>query len=227
MSRPDLVVFGARTGTGLDLVRLARAAGWGVIAVIRPGADAGDLPGLGCRVAEADAVDVAKVTEALAAARPGAVVVSTLGSRAGGPPVDHLGNAAVIDAAVRAGAERMVLVTSLGCGDSRAFASERLLAAIGEVLAAKTRAEDHLRVSRLPFTIIRPGGLVADPPTGQGALYDDPRVHGRIARPDLAAVVLSCLTGQGALGRTLSAVDRTRRLDGEQVAEFVPGGAAA
>lgn len=224
MSTREVVVFGARSGTGLELVRAARAADWSVRAVIRPGADPAPLAELDCAVAEADALDGAAVERAIAATRPGRVVVSTLGSRAGGPPVDHLGNATVIDAAAGLGCERLVLVSSLGCGDSRAFASDRLLAAIGEVLAAKTRAEDHLRASGLPFVIVRPGGLIDAPASGQGALYDDPRVHGRIARPDLAAAVLDCLDDDGALGRTLSAIDRTLLAAPSDTVEYVPAG---
>jgi uncharacterized protein YbjT (DUF2867 family) len=207
----DLVLFGGRTGTGLELARLARAAGWTVIAGVRPDSDASSLLASGCRVAEADALDTRAVMAVMAGTRPGRVVVTTLGSKGGGPPADDLGNRAVIDAAAAVpGTERLVLVTSLGCGDSRAFASARLLDAIGEVLDAKTRAENHLRTSGLPFVIVRPGGLVGDLPTGQGALYDDPRVHGRITRPDLAAALMPCLDGAAHLGRTLSAIDRAR-----------------
>lgn len=216
----EVVVFGARSGAGLEVVRLARASGWSVTAVIRPGADPGEVADLGCTVVEVDALDVAGVNGVMAGVRPGPVVVSTLGSRGEGLPVDHLGNVAVIDAAAKAGAERMVLVTSLGCGDSRAFASERLLAAIGPVLDAKTMAEDHLRASGLAYTIIRPGGLISDPPTGGGVLYDDPRLHGRIARPDLATLVVACVTGANTVGRTLSAIDRTKRLDNFDIPEF-------
>ncbi|EME71047.1 hypothetical protein H261_04777, partial [Paramagnetospirillum caucaseum] len=144
----------------------------------------------------------------------------TLGGRPPGRPVDHLGNVNVADTAKAFGASRMVLVTSLGCGDSRAYASERLLDAIGEVLLAKTQAEDHLRASGVPHVIVRPGGLVGDPPTGQGALYGDARVHGRITRPDLAAVLLPCLTDRLVLGRTLSAIDRTRLAAPDDTVEF-------
>lgn len=216
----DLVVFGAGGGTGLELARQARALGWTVTGVIRPDADPRDLSGSGCEVAEADALDPRQVAGVFARSRPGRTVVSTLGGRPGRPPVDYLGNAAVIDAAAREKTERMVLVSSLGCGDSRAFASERLLAAIGDILLEKTRAEDRLRTSGLPFAILRPGGLIADPPTGQGALYENPRVHGRISRSDLAAIILLCLTSEKVLGRTLSVVDRTSPAAPKDIAEF-------
>ncbi|MCK7473872.1 MAG: NAD(P)H-binding protein [Rhodopseudomonas palustris] len=100
-------------------------------------------------------------------------------------------------------------MSSLACGDSRAYASERIIAAIGPVLEAKTRAEDHLRALDLDWTIIRPGGLTEGEPTGNGALYEDPRVHGRISRADLAEMVLKCLDAPGSIKRVLATVDRT------------------
>jgi uncharacterized protein YbjT (DUF2867 family) len=216
----DLLLFGARTGTGLELARLAGAAGWRVTAMVRAGSACADLAALGCKLVEGDALDRPQVSRAFAACALPPVVVSTLGGGPAGRPSDHLGNANVADAAKAFGASRLVLVTSLGCGDSRAFASERLLAAIGEVLAAKTRAEDHLRGLGIPHVIVRPGGLVADPPTGQGALYADPRVHGRITRQDLAGALLPCLSDVRVLGKTLSAIDRTRLVAPDDTVEF-------
>ena len=67
--------------------------------------------------------------------------------------------------------------------------------------------------------------MTRPPPTGEGALYEDIRVHGRIARPDLAALLLSCLDGSGVLGRTLSAIDRGRLVAPDAVAEFNPAAA--
>lgn len=216
----DLLLFGARTGTGLELARLARADGWRVTAMVRPGAAAPELAALGCKPVEGDALDPAAVARAFAACVLPPVVVSTLGGGPAGRTSDHQGNVNVADTAKAFGASRMVLVTSLGCGDSRAFASERLLEAIGGVLSAKTLAEEHLRALGIPHVIVRPGGLIADPPTGQGALYDDVRVHGRITRSDLAGALLPCLTDVRVLGKTLSAIDRTRLAAPDDTVEF-------
>lgn len=216
----DLLLFGARTGTGLELARLARAAGWRVTAMIRPGSAAPELAALGCETVEGDALDRSQVSRAFAACALPPVVASTLGGGAPGRPVDCDGNINVIDAAKAFGAARMILVTSLGCGDSRAHASERLLAAIGDVLLSKTRAEDHLRTAGIPHVVVRPGGLISDPPTGQGALYADARVHGRITRSDLAGALLPCLSDVRVLGRTLSAIDRTRLAAPDDTVEF-------
>jgi uncharacterized protein YbjT (DUF2867 family) len=205
MSRPPLLVFGPRNGVGFELAALARMHGWPVIAAVRPGADATELEKLGCRVMEADALDAPSVRAVFQDLPSDVMVASTLGDRNG--VVDDEGNRAVIDAATEYGTARLLLISSLGAGESRRYASERLLAAIGDVLHAKTRAEARLRASGLPFTIIRPGGLVDGAATGTGKLVDAEDAHGSISRAELAALTLRTLRTDTFIGRTLSAID--------------------
>lgn len=203
-----VVIFGATGRTGRHLVAQAAARGWTVFVAGRDEARLNELQGI-AGVAVADLSNVGSVASAVKALVPEAIV-STIGGA--GPDallIDEIGNNAITDAAVSCGVRRVLQVSSLACGDSRAYASERIIAAIGPVLDAKTRAEDHLRSSALDWTIVRPGGLTEGEPTGQGALYDDPRVHGRIARADLATLLLDAVATPATVGRVLSAVDRT------------------
>ncbi|ABD87529.1 SDR family oxidoreductase [Rhodopseudomonas palustris] len=202
-----VLIFGATGRTGRHLVDLAESFGWLAHA---SGRDPLQLPALsapnGWSVAElADAGDVARVVRAVA---PDAVISAIGGMSPVGPLVDEVGNIAISNAAQAAGVRRVIQISSLGCGDSRRYASERIVAAIGPVLDAKTRAEDHLRGLDLDWTIIRPGGLTDAEATATGALYDDPRVHGRIGRAALAQLVLTALSTPATIGRILSAVDR-------------------
>jgi len=142
------------------------------------------------------------------AAEPDAIVTAIGGALPDGRFVDEVGNIAIADAAEAAGVRRLVQVSSLACGDSRPYASPRIIAAIGQILEAKTRAEDDLRGRDLDWTILRPGGLTAGAASGNGALYDDPRVHGRIGRAELARLVLTALSSPATIHRVLSAVDR-------------------
>lgn len=208
MSLSPLLVFGARGGTGFELAALARMENRPVIAAIRPGSDATELAALGCRVVEADALDASAVCAIFHDLPSDVCVASTLGDRNG--LVDDAGNRAIIDAATEYGASRLLLISSLGAGDSRRYASERLLAAIGEILLAKTRAEVRLRASGLPFTILRPGGLVDGAATGTGELVAAEDVHGSISRTELATLALRALRAEAMLGRTLSAIDPRR-----------------
>ena len=73
--------------------------------------------------------------------------------------------------------------------------SERAREMLGEALVAKTVAEDRLRETALLWTIVRPGGLNHEPPTGNYRLLEQPdRSHGSyLPRADVAAAVLAVM----------------------------------
>ena len=203
-----VVIFGATGRTGRHLAAQGVARGWTIFAAGRDPARLNEMGGI-AGVADADLTDAKSVASAVESCAPEAIVSTIGGAGPEAQLIDETGNNAITDAALACGVRRVLQVSSLACGDSRAYASERIIAAIGPVLDAKTRAEDHLRSSALDWTIVRPGGLTEGEPTGQGALYDDPRVHGRIARADLATLLLDALATPASIGRVLSAVDRT------------------
>lgn len=216
-------MFGASGRTGRHVVELARAAGFDAAAVVRDLAAAGQL-GFGESALVADLRDAGAVERALRASGVPRAAISVVGGR-GDTYADGDGSIGLIDACVAAGVERFVLVTSLGCGDSAEHASAALLRAIGAVLREKTRAEAHLAASTLAWTIVRPGGLSDTAATGGGALFDDPRVHGRISCRDLAALLVA-LVRAPAIGRTLSAVDLATLSGPAEPRRFVIGGGA-
>jgi len=62
----------------------------------------------------------------------------------------------------------------------------------------------------MAYTIIRPGGLLSDPATGNGVLTDDVGVCGAITREDTAALVVKALFSSKTDNKVLHAVDRER-----------------
>ncbi len=98
-----------------------------------------------------DACDASVVAAACRAAGPDALIISTMGGAQ-----DYLAHRTVIDEAEKAGISRMILVTSLGCGDSWPFLSERAKAAFGQAVREKTLAESWLQTSQLDYAILRP-----------------------------------------------------------------------
>lgn len=200
----DLLVFGASGRTGRHLCELAGPAGWQPVAAVRDPIAFARL-GNGVRCVKADLLDPASVTEAMRSTAPQAVIC-VVGGRSD-IRVDSDGVMAVTTACHERGIKRLIVVTSLGCGDSEHYASPALLRAIGPVLAAKTHAERHLTISGLDWTIVRPGGLLEQDASGTGALYADPRVHGRISCRDLATLLLALVNEPASIGKILSAVD--------------------
>ena len=81
--------------------------------------------------------------------------------------VDNLGTIKLIDAAKAAGLKKVVLVSSI-LTDGRSWGQEQspgfvITNAFGKVLDEKIVAENYLRASGLDYTIVRPGGLKAQP----------------------------------------------------------------
>ncbi|PTR30480.1 putative NAD(P)-binding protein [Rhodococcus sp. OK519] len=121
--------------------------------------------------------------------------------------VDRGAAVLMADAAERAGVRRFVQISSFGAGEPIPEGTDEVFAAY---LAAKTAAEDDLRRrDGLDWTILRPGGLTDDDPTGEVALTEPPLERGTVPRGDVAAVIAALLApGSGdrpprAVGRTL------------------------
>lgn len=206
------VIFGARTGVGFHLARLMRERREPVVAMLRPGTDAGLLEALGVDIVRGDAFSPSDIDAALdlAAAAGGEFdVVSTVGGRhADGRFADEDGNVNIAErAAARDELGRFVLVTSIGCGEMAPYRSERAIAAFGASVDAKTRAENHARRIIPSATFIRPGGLRSEPATGRGILSDDVQIHGFIHREDVADLIARALRDPATEGRAFAAVD--------------------
>jgi len=211
MSKPSVIIFGATSGGGLELAHLLRTAQRPVFAVVRESSDTAALTDLGVELRTADAFDATGVGKALSNIGQAAAAVSFLGGGfAEGRPVDGTGNVNAINAAIENGVSRFILMTSVGCGDSYDAAPELSKKFWTDLWKEKNRGEEHLRASPLDWTIIRPGGLRAPEPTGNGILTEDPMVMGLIHRNDLAALTYLALNTDAVVGKTYTAVDATQ-----------------
>ena len=138
--------------------------------------------------------------------------ITTLGGATGDHQrIDYIGNNHVIESAGILGITRVILVTSIGCGNSKEAAPESVFEALKEVLQAKTKAENVLikYYTNTNWTIIRPGGLKSEPATGSAVLTEDNTVLGVIHREDVASLVVSALDSPNTERRVLSAIDPT------------------
>jgi uncharacterized protein YbjT (DUF2867 family) len=205
---PHIFLAGASRGVGREIARCLRDRHLSVKAMLRSPVAQMELERLGCTVVIADALDAIAVESAMLTDSVN-VVISTIGGKdEQGRRSDYLGNKHLIDAAVKAKVERFILVSSIGAGDSAQALPPEAMQALGEVLAEKEQAEQHLINSGLTYTIIRPGGLKSEPATGNGILTENPAVSGLIHRADVAMLVCDSLTAPQTCNRTLSAVDR-------------------
>ncbi|WP_439844304.1 SDR family oxidoreductase [Aeromonas dhakensis] len=198
---PTTLIFGASRGLGRAFTEQALQLGHRVVALVRHADMATELQSLGVDVISGDALDPQAVAAACRHAGRDAHVVSTLGSFRQVEPVDYLGNCQVIDEMERAGLKRLLLVTSLGCGDSWQYLPERARAAFGHEVRLKSLAESWLQTSTLAWTILRPAGLHDGIATGAAVLSQGKEMHGLVRRADVAACGLHLLTDEAAAGQ--------------------------
>jgi nucleoside-diphosphate-sugar epimerase len=97
--------------------------------------------------------------------------------------VDNFGTVNLVEACRKAGVTRFVLVSSIlvnGAAMGQILNPAYIvLNLLGLTLAAKLQAEKHIRRSGINYTIVRPGGLTDQPPTG--SIIMEPEVKPKIS----------------------------------------------
>lgn len=205
-----VLIFGATRNTGLMVAQLLTERGDKVTAFVRPTSDRTELEKLGVDFVVGDAMDIETVEAAFSAGDYRAAL-TTIGCLSCDPPPDYQANANIIAAAKASGVQRLVLVTTIGAGDSQNAMPKLSQRVLAKTLPLKTRAEEDIRVSGLDYTIIRPGGLRSGHRTGNGVLTEDIDTFGFIFREDLAELLVAVLDDDRSIGKTLAAVDSKRQ----------------
>ncbi|MEZ8019497.1 SDR family oxidoreductase [Vibrio splendidus] len=204
-----VVVWGAGSGLGAAIVEHFHKQDYQVIAIARNPEKNTRLAELGITTLRCDATDKEQVESVVAQLAKSALVVSSMGSFRADVPVDYIGHRHLTDALEANGIARFVLVTSLGCGDSWQYLSERSRKGFGAAVREKTLAEAWLTSSALDYTILRPGGLLDGKTTGNGELSQQVEVHGVIYRQEVARLIEALLSNEASIGQIYQCVDPT------------------
>lgn len=115
--------------------------------------------------------------------------------------VDYGAAVKLIEAAKAEGVRRYLMVSAMGAAEPPAAGGD----VFGEYIRAKAKADQALRESGLEYTIVRPGGLTDEPPSGLvhvGERLD----RGQIPRADVAAVLLACLDARHTIDRSFDLI---------------------
>lgn len=186
-----VLVFGGTRATGLEIIKILKGRGDGVTAFVRASSDVAELERLGVDLFVGDALDAESVKAAFDSGNYSAVI-SSLGSRRGDSPVDDVGTINVAEAALATGVDRLVMVSSIGAGDSKDALPFYVRWILGSALERKTTAENHLMASDLDYTIVRPGGLGEGPATNTGILIEGSERFdfGQIPRAEVARLLV-------------------------------------
>jgi len=200
-------VAGGSKGVGHAIVEKLSARGTEVVALVRSEKSKTELDAIsGVSAILGDAFDQKAVENAMDGCD---AAITTLGGTTDDRRVDYMGNNNVIESAGILGVQRIVMVTSIGCGSSKTAAPPNVFEILKDVLEAKTKAENILIdfYTNSNWSIIRPGGLVSEPMTGKAILTEDTTAIGSIHREDVADLVLKVMDSPKTERKVLSAVD--------------------
>lgn len=208
----DVAIAGGHGQIALQLAALLAARGDHARALIRNPDHEADVRAAGgtpvlCDLEQATPAQVAEAIDGADA------VVFAAGAGPGSGEarkwtVDFGAAATLLAACKTAGVARYVMVSAMGAARPPAEGGD----VFGEYLRAKAAADRALEVSGLEWTVVRPGRLTNDPPTG--TISAAPQLeYGSITRADVAVVVATVLHTPGTVGVAFDVVGGLVRLD--------------
>ncbi len=166
------------------------------------------LPDLERNGARGEVVDLERTTvDELSPIVAGAdVVVFAAGAGPGSgaarkETVDRAGAVLLADAAQQAGVRRYVMVSAMGAEDADPDSDD----VFQVYLRAKAAADADLRARDLDWTIVRPGALTDDAPTGEVDLGPG-RPRGKVSRADVASVLAQMITTRSGIRKQVDLV---------------------
>ena len=199
----DVAIAGGHGKIGLLLGAMLAERGDRVRGLIRNPDQAGDLHDKGIEAVVCDLEGDGDVAAAIDGAD---AVVFAAGAGPGSGAerkrtMDLGGALKLIEAARAAGARRYLMISAMGAARPPAEGGE----VYGEYLRAKAEADRALEASGLNHTIVRPGRLTDDPPSGRVTIGND-LPGGEVSRADVAATLAAALRADNTIGATFELI---------------------
>jgi uncharacterized protein YbjT (DUF2867 family) len=206
-----IVTAGAHGQIARQFGRLVAQAGHDPIGIVRKPEQVPDLDadGVEAVLLDLEDTDVEALTEVVRGAN--AVVFAAGGGPDGNAArketVDKGAAVMLADAAEAAGVRRYLMVSAMGTENADPESDD----VFQVYLRAKQDADDHLRASGLDWTIVRPGRLTDDVPTGQVRVGN--LEGGSVTRGDVAHVLAEVLDADNTIGVTFDLLNGDTAVD--------------
>ncbi len=195
-----VIVIGGHGRVALQLARILTERGDEVDSVFRNPDHSGDVAATGATpvVADIERLDTNALADLVAGQD---AVVFSAGAGGGNPArtyaVDRDAAIRVIDAAAQAGVKRFVMVSYFGAGPDHGVPQGDPFFPYAE---AKAAADAHLRAGDLDWTVLGPGRLTLDAPSGRISVGEG---KCEVSRADVALVVAAALVDDSTIRRTI------------------------
>ena len=121
--------------------------------------------------------------------------------------VDYYGTINIVASAKKNKVKQIIYMSSIGAGGAENISTVILNLLADKTMKWKALAEEEIRNSGIPFTIVRPGGLVGEP-SSQGIKFSQgDKLLGWIPREDVAAVLVESIFKDGAKNKTFEVIN--------------------
>lgn len=197
----SVLIIGGHGKVALRLAPILTSRGDAVTSIIRNPEHTDDVSRTGAtaRVADVSSLDEESLVDLF---RGHDAIVWSAGAGGGDPErtyaVDRDAAIRSMSAAATAGVSRYVMVSYIGSRRDHGVAQDDPFFAYAE---AKSIADEHLRGTDLEWTILAPGPLTLEEPTGLISVTDPG--DGRVTRADVAAVAAATLADPSTIRRTI------------------------
>jgi uncharacterized protein YbjT (DUF2867 family) len=120
--------------------------------------------------------------------------------------IDNMGNQNLARAAKAKGLKHIVVISSIGAGNSKNAVSCMYKWPMMSVLKAKSKSEAFIQSCGVEYTIIRPGGYNDDVIGDEVAFGEGGKITGRVKRAQIARVCVDALENPAMKNRTFEVV---------------------
>lgn len=204
----NYLLIGGHGKVALLASRLLVEDGHSVTSIIRNPNHAHDVEETGATALVLDIED-ASVEDLADAARGHDAILWSAGAGGGNPArtmaVDYSAAVRSMDAAAKAGVSRYVMVSYLNAGLDHGVPETDSFYAYAQ---AKAMADDYLRSSDLDYTILGPGVLTLDAPSGMISVHDNKIPESTdTSRGNVALVIQAVLGEASTIGSTIDFTD--------------------
>lgn len=203
-----IAIIGGHGKVALRLSRLLTGQGHQVTSLFRNPEQTDDVRETGATPVVLD-IEESSVEEIAGRIERHHALVWSAGAGGGNPArtyaVDRDAAIRSMDAAGRTGVDRYIMVSYLGAGLEHGVSVDDPFFAYAQ---AKAAADDYLRKTELAWTILGPGRLTLEEPSGRIAVGPDVEAANRnTSRGNVALVALAVLDEPRTIGTTIDFVD--------------------
>ncbi|WP_313816979.1 SDR family oxidoreductase [Citricoccus sp.] len=205
----NYLIIGGHGKVGLRTAPLLAQEGHTVTSVIRDPEQTAEIEAAGAKALVLD-IETASQDELARAFEGQDAIVWSAGAGGGNPErtyaVDRDAAIRSMDAALQAGVKRYVMVSYLGATTQHGIAEDSPFFPYAE---SKAAADEYLRNSGLDWTILGPGTLTLDEPTGMIAVGSSTAdgAHRDTSRGNVAQAIRVALATQVSIGQQIEFVD--------------------